>query len=472
MPTLKPKIAKNEDPDESRGVFVDEFTCIGCKQCVWTASATFRMEPEHGKSRVFAQDFENVNHFRGAHSEGVIHAPCHPCSLIVARAVSSQWLNTEDQIQASIECCPVDCIHWVDKAQLPALEYVTQVKNTERLNAGVLMMGQVGVADIFGESETYLKYRKEREERLAREAARAYSPAQEAQRRAAAQALKKKNTWGGLGSFEDALAKAFGGMGGSGYVATDPADFQTVVGPGDVVMSIPEHGTLRLGPGLSTQDGEVCSTKSGILKQHPKSGQLSLEGRQKRYIPSEGDMVVGTIVDRHAESFVVDAGAPFFCLLPQLAFECATPRNCPNLKTGDVVYARVLSFEGATRRNRPNLKTGDVVYARVVSASRDMEPQLACTDTAGRSAGFGHMKEGITIQVSTAMARRLLSNPQAPVLEALGASLQFELAVGMNGRVWLSAPSSVTTTILVGDVLQKAELLTDVQCLLTAVHLT
>jgi ferredoxin len=34
---------------------VDEITCIGCKNCVWQAPACFRIEPEHGRSRVFAQ---------------------------------------------------------------------------------------------------------------------------------------------------------------------------------------------------------------------------------------------------------------------------------------------------------------------------------------------------------------------------------------------------------------------------------
>ena len=33
----------------------DESACIGCKQCVWCASGVFRMEPEYGRSRVFAQ---------------------------------------------------------------------------------------------------------------------------------------------------------------------------------------------------------------------------------------------------------------------------------------------------------------------------------------------------------------------------------------------------------------------------------
>ena len=38
------------------------------------------------------------------------------------------------------------------------------------------------------------------------------------------------------------------------------------------------------------------------------------------------------------------------------------------------------------RRNRPNLAIGDLVYARVTVASRDMEPELACTDASGKVA--------------------------------------------------------------------------------------
>ena len=46
---------RKAEPGETRAVFVDEFTCIGCKQCVWAAPATFRMDDDHGRSRVFAQ---------------------------------------------------------------------------------------------------------------------------------------------------------------------------------------------------------------------------------------------------------------------------------------------------------------------------------------------------------------------------------------------------------------------------------
>lgn len=162
------RMGKNEDPNESRGVFVDECTCIGCKQCVWCAPATFRMEDDYGRSRVFGQ-----------------------------------WLDTEDDIQAAMDACPVSCIHWVEKEDLPALEYVTQ-NVVERVDVGVMMAGQGGGAkDVWSATAKFLKDREEK--RKAKERAARYSRAQAAARAAAAEALAQKQ----YGWFDD-LAKKFG----------------------------------------------------------------------------------------------------------------------------------------------------------------------------------------------------------------------------------------------------------------------
>uniref|UniRef100_A0A7S3QKU5 J domain-containing protein n=1 Tax=Dunaliella tertiolecta TaxID=3047 RepID=A0A7S3QKU5_DUNTE len=164
MPTVSPKRAKNEDPYENRAVFVDEFTCIGCKQCIWQAPATFRIEPEHGRSRVYAQ-----------------------------------WIEPEDANQAAIDSCPVDCIHWVDKDKLPALEYVMQKRMRNRTNVGVMMAGQGATGDVFAATEQFLKERrrmKEAQEEASRR--RPYSPEQEMARRAAADALRKRDFISGL----------------------------------------------------------------------------------------------------------------------------------------------------------------------------------------------------------------------------------------------------------------------------------
>ena len=153
------KMGKNIDANETRGVFVDELTCIGCKQCVWCAPATFRIEDSYGRSRVFAQ-----------------------------------WLDKEDDLQAAMDACPVSCIHWVEKGDLPALEFVTRYK-VAMVNVGVMMAGQGGfVPDVWDVSRKFLKDREER--RKARERAAKYSKAQsEARAAAAAAVMRQQQGW-------------------------------------------------------------------------------------------------------------------------------------------------------------------------------------------------------------------------------------------------------------------------------------
>jgi ferredoxin len=121
-------------PGETRAVFVDEFTCIGCKQCVWQAPATFRMNDDYGRSRVFAQ-----------------------------------WLNDEDDIQCAIDSCPVDCIHWVEREQLPFLEHVAV--NYEKVSVGI-MQSQTGVVtDPFEAASSFQKMRQRKIDARAEELA-------------------------------------------------------------------------------------------------------------------------------------------------------------------------------------------------------------------------------------------------------------------------------------------------------------
>ena len=79
-----------------------------------------------------------------------------------------------------------------------------------------------------------------------------------------------------------------------------------------------------------------------------------------------------------------------------------------------------------------------------------------------QSGGFGPLKEGFQFSCSTALCRKLLASPPAPVLAALGSSLQYEVAVGQNGRVWVHAPNTVTT-IMVANAIQNSEFLSPAQ---------
>eukprot|EP00890_Picochlorum_soloecismus_P004963 jgi/Picsp_1/5468/NSC_02827-R1_chloroplast -like protein len=83
--------------------FVDEFSCIGCRNCVNCDPKTFAMENEHGRARV-----------------------------------QQQGLDPE-RVQEAIETCPVNCIHWVTAPQLTLLEEA--MGRMERIDAWLLMTG-------------------------------------------------------------------------------------------------------------------------------------------------------------------------------------------------------------------------------------------------------------------------------------------------------------------------------------------
>lgn len=163
------KMGKNEDPEENRAVFVDEVACIGCRECIYAAAATFRIEEDYGRSRVFAQ-----------------------------------WVSTEEQIQTAMDCCPVSCIHWVDRQDLPALEYVVRNK-LKRPTVAAMMAGQGGyVPDVWAATAKYLKERQALEEARARAAAASkFSTAQEVARRAAAEGVASRQ----MGWFRDAMGR-------------------------------------------------------------------------------------------------------------------------------------------------------------------------------------------------------------------------------------------------------------------------
>lgn len=209
--------------------------------------------------------------------------------------------------------------------------------------------------------------------------------------------------------------------------------------PGDVVLDLSTmtNQTIKLGSGLR-QDGDAISAiKAGVLR-FAKPNKYWVESSQKRYVPCAGDTVLGIVVDSRSDNFLVDIKGPTLAFLP------------------------VLAFEGGTRRNIPKFEVGTLLYVRVVKANVGMNPELSCMDASGKAAEFGRLKDGYMFESSTGLSRMLLSSPTCPVLEAFGKNLSFEIAVGLNGRVWVNAESPANL-ILVANAIMKSESLSAVQ---------
>ncbi|SAM03289.1 hypothetical protein [Absidia glauca] len=226
--------------------------------------------------------------------------------------------------------------------------------------------------------------------------------------------------------------------------ATDqaPAAELKVVIPGDVIPidqneDHDESSPIILGPGLRQDGDQIVANKAGILRNN--GNRWWIESNQKRYIAATGESVLGTVLARLGEYYRVDIGAARPAILPHLA------------------------FEGATKRNKPNLTPKALVYCRVSMANPDMEPELECVNpTTSRADGFGELKGGFVFKCSLGLCRRLL-NPTTPILTLLGEHIPFELAVGMNGRVWVNT-NSCRETILISNAIQNSEYLSEKEC--------
>lgn len=218
----------------------------------------------------------------------------------------------------------------------------------------------------------------------------------------------------------------------------------TILLPGDPIDSslIPTSQKRRIGHGLK-QDlgtGEFTSTIAGCLDVDFRKKSANIAVPHARYIPRNGDLVIAQ-VRTGSQDF-------FYLYINHYSTQAILPH---------------LAFEGATKKTRPQLKPGDLVYAKVVSAIKNMEVELSCVNPSTGKAepdGLGPLTGGMLFEVSTGFADRLLKKQGVNCMDELGARLAggFEIAVGRNGKVWVDCPEAGVKGILaVGKCLKEAD---------------
>ena len=109
---------------ERYAVFVDETACIGCRNCVHCASGTFKMEEDFGRARVH-----------------------------------TQWGNSREDVEIAVDSCPVECIHFVTRDDLPLLEYC--MGSARRVGVAVMQAGAAGGDDPFAMARAFREKRLE-----------------------------------------------------------------------------------------------------------------------------------------------------------------------------------------------------------------------------------------------------------------------------------------------------------------------
>ena len=78
------------------------------------------------------------------------------------------------------------------------------------------------------------------------------------------------------------------------------------------------------------------------------------------------------------------------------------------------------------------------MYARLLVAIKDMEPELVCIDSNGKSSGYGVLRGGFMIHTSTSLARKYVNVTIIIVVLCVGLLLHIlleEFYVNMNNRL-------------------------------------
>lgn len=241
---------------------------------------------------------------------------------------------------------------------------------------------------------------------------------------------------------------------------TGPILVGPVLPPTPVPLALPHPPTvLKLGPGLRLQDSTPVISQAGILfrsvgLEKTKTGRVQTERwhveriKSGFYLPSVGDPLVLTVLQR----------SPY-------GTECYL---CSYTPLAPPLLLPYLAFENATKRNKPELKQGDLVYARVTRMGAG-EGEVECLAGSGRAEGFGELKGGTVAKVQAGICRRcetsasessllfeanpllstrLLSSSHH-LLPALGSHFTFDIAIGLNSQIWISAPSVLDTLCII-----------------------
>ncbi len=188
-----------------------------------------------------------------------------------------------------------------------------------------------------------------------------------------------------------------------------------VVVPGELLA----EGRYRSSMGTYDEDGKVYSALVGIAELRGNTVKVvPLEGV---YIPSEGDLVIGTITRVAGNNWKVDITGP---------------------------YGASLHANNALRRPYDDdisryFDIGDVIAAEITAFDRNSGPFLTL-----KGRGLGLLTEGMLLDLSPAKIPRVIGR-SGSMISMIKDKLRIEAVVAQNGRIWIRAPDSPTLNLAI-----------------------
>ena len=186
------------------------------------------------------------------------------------------------------------------------------------------------------------------------------------------------------------------------------------------------EGNYRFMEGTFREGDKIYSAVVGLADvRDDKVKVIPLQGR---YMPSEGDIVIGVVIDSYLSGWILDINSPY----------------TGNLYVSDLLNRKVdLDREDI----RQYLKIGDVIVAMVKEVNESMRVSLAAGDR-----GLGRVKGGKIMEISAAKIPRVLGR-KGSMVKILQENTGCRLTVGQNGRIIIWGDDSRKVNLAVEAIL-------------------
>ncbi len=184
-----------------------------------------------------------------------------------------------------------------------------------------------------------------------------------------------------------------------------------IVAVGDVVIETPSY--LQ-----KLDDGRVMVTVTGLIDVEEGEGtaRLRVIPLKGRYIPKEGDVVIGIVTDVGLTAWFLDIRAPF-----------------PGVLNASDYLGR--PFNPASENLRKYLDVGDVVIAKIAQFDRTRDPLLTVQEK-----DLGKVVEGSLIEIEPSRVPRVIGRKRS-MINMLMEETGCNIVVGNNGRILLICPN-------------------------------
>lgn len=180
-----------------------------------------------------------------------------------------------------------------------------------------------------------------------------------------------------------------------------------IVVPGDLIQDRPR---VRVEGAVYKVNSQVRSKVLGVVLTDDEGKALKVVPLKGKYIPSEGDLVIGKIVEVGFTSWTVDINSPYLAILP-VSEVTSKPVTIPRADLSKI------------------LDEGDLILARVVTFDKSKDPILTIKESR-----LGKIERGIVVEISPNKVPRVIGK-KGSMVKLIEELLDVNIVVGQNGRV-------------------------------------